>query len=273
LLLPGRDDMIKTLGWKLLAVLLLLGPVVPARSTETIPLYSYYVDLPFASGPPGSVTDKLAHWLTQRSGGRYHFVPTQLPRRRIELLVQQPNWPGVVAWANPRWFSDERLSWSRNYMLDANLVVSPLAQPLDYSDDGALAGQSIGTVRGFSYTGIDELIQSGKLTRDDADSELRNLARLKAGRLQVAFLQASSLRYFREQYPDLDQWLYIAAKPRTLFERAFFTASGRPELLAFLNQQADALVADRQWQALLGTCKQLMPRLAAPTEAQRRLCR
>jgi ABC-type amino acid transport substrate-binding protein len=253
--------------WLILALL----PAAPAvLAADIIPLYVYYQDPLFAAGGPQSLTDKLAVWLTQRANGRYQFVPTQIPRRRLQLMIRQPHWHGVVAWANPRWFEETgqpRQNWSRPYMIDANMVASLRSAPVEYEDDQSLQGLRIGSVQGYHYK------DSAELLRDDADSEARTLLKLRQRRVPVAFLQASSFPFFRQQFPDLDDWIHLSAKPRTIFERAFFTAPDQPELLAFLNQQVDALLADRPWQELMGTCKLVKPRLAAATDAQRKLCR
>jgi len=261
--------------WGLLAGLALLLHGRPAPAAESVPLYVYYADPTFAAGTPGSLTDQLAAWLTQRSNGRYRFVATQLPRRRLELMLEQPDWPGVVAWANPRWFAaaGARQSWSRYYMVDANLVASLRSAPLEYVDDSSLYGQRIGTVQGYLYKNLEPLLKDGKLSRDDADTELRNLLKLQQRRVPVAFVQASSLPRFHRQFADLDRWLYLSARPRTVFERAFFTAPKQPELLDFLNRQADALLADQPWQDAFGTCKLVLPRQSGATDAQRKLCR
>jgi polar amino acid transport system substrate-binding protein len=244
-------------------------------AAEKVPLYTYYVDPPFAVGAD-SLTDKLAAWLSQRSQGRYLFVPTQLPRRRLDALIAQPHWRGVVAWANPAWFDETvrpRQSWTRPYMVDANLVVSLRSEPIAYENDRSLEGRRVGSVLGFSYPDLDAMLKAGKLTRDDANGEFQNLLKLKLQRVQVAFLQASSFPYFRREFPDMDDWAYVAAKPRTVFERSLFMAPGQPALRAFLDAQLDLLIADRDWQTRLGTCPLVAPGLVRQMDATRKLCR
>lgn len=260
--------------WLAGIALLTLATLCPAA--QDIPLYTYYVDPPFVSNDDDSLTDKLAAWLTARAAGQYRFNVVRLPRRRLDAIVRQPHWSGVVAWANPQWFGEEknpRQLWSQTYMLDANLIVSPRSHPIDYRGDRSLIGLRLGSVLGFSYPDLNHLIQSGKIVRDDANGEFQNLLKLKAGRVQVAFLQASSLPYFRKQFPDFEQWAYVADQPRTVFTRSLFTSRDRPELMAFLNAQLEALVADPSWQALMGTCAILAPRLPAKMAMRRALCR
>ena len=260
-------------GW--LACLALCLPWRLGLAAQTIPLYVYYPGPTFAVGTPGNLTEKMAEWLTQRSAGRYQFIATQLPRRRLQLMLEQSHWQGVVAWANPRWFgaASARQSWSNYYMVDANLVASLRSTPFDYQGDASLHGQRVGTVEGFSYKDFDALLQHGVVSKDEADSEARNLLKLQQRRILVAFLQASSMPRMRQLYPDLDSWLYLSARPRTVFERAFFMAPNQPQLLAFLNQQSAALLNDRQWQQEFDTCKHIVPRTSGASEAQRKLCR
>lgn len=264
---------LRMVGW--LVCMALWLPWRLALAAQTIPLYVFYPGPTFSVGAPGNLTEKMADWLTQRSSGRYQFIATQIPRRRLMRMLNQPHWQGVVAWANPRWFgaAAAHQSWTGHYMVDANLVVSLRSAPLDYSGDASLHGLRIGTVEGFNYKDFDSLLEAGLVTRDEADSEARNLLKLQQRRVPVAFLQASSLPRMRQQFADLDSWLYLAARPRTVFERAFFMAPQQPQLLEFLNQQSAALLADRQWQQEFDTCKHIVPRQSGASDAQRKLCR
>ncbi len=240
-----------------LAGFLLVITAIGAAATERIALYTYYPDPPFAAGSEDSFTDTLAAWLTERSAGKYAFVPTQVPRRRLEMMVKDPHWTGIVAWANPLWFgkdAEQRYSWTRPYMLDANLVVSLRANPVDFTSDQSLAGHKLGTVLGYTYPDLDLALRSGALSKEDSLSEFSNLLKLKGGRVDVAFLQASSVTYFKKKLPDFEAWAYLASKPRTVFTRRLFIRPGQPELLDFLNAQMSALVADKTWRKRFGTC-------------------
>ena len=237
------------------AFLLSLLLFAAASAAERIPLYTYYADPPFSLTTPHSLTKELAQWLSERSRGRYQFEPVMLPRLRLEMLIAQPTWKGVVAWANPVWLNKSlaaRQRWTRPYMTDANLVVSLRSAPVNYVDDHSLEGLHLGTVLGFSYPDLERLINAGLITREDVNGEFQNLLKLKAHRVQAVFLQASSFPYFREQFPDMDQWAYISPKPRTVFERSMFLAPGQPALEAFLDKQLELLASDPQWRVRFG---------------------
>lgn len=221
---------------------------------EPVPLYVGYADPPLSTSRADSLTIRLANALSTRSHGRYYFKPTQMPRKRLLVIIADPGWKGVVAWANPYWFNDpamQRYRWSVPFMTDSNLVVSRRDHPLDFSGDlRVLAGRRIGTIAGHRYPDLDPLFRDHLLQRADVASEMQNLQKLKLGRLDAVLLQASSLPYFRQQWPDLDGWLYVARAPRNTFQRYLFTNRRNAELLAFLDAALAELAHDPQWQAL-----------------------
>jgi polar amino acid transport system substrate-binding protein len=229
-------------------------PAPAHAAPELLPLYVGYADPPLSTSRPDSLTIRLAGALSAQSHGRYRFRATQLPRKRLLLTIGDPAWKGVVAWANPAWFNDpamQRYLWSAPFMNDTNLVVSHRDHPLDYNGDiRALAGLRVGTIFGQRYADLDPLFRDHSLQRNDVASELQNLQKLQLRRLDVVLIQASSLPYFREQLPDLDQWLYVAHTPRNSFQRYLFTGRRNAELMAFLNAALAELARDREWQAL-----------------------
>lgn len=262
------------LGRWIVAGLLTLLTVLAGSATaaERIPLYTYYVDPPFAANGEDGFTDELAAWLTQQSAGRYVFIPTQIPRRRLDILISGPHWKGVVAWANPLWFgknAEAQQDWSRPYMLDANLVISLRNAPVNFTGDPSLAGRKLGTVLGYTYPDLDVALRAGMFTKEDSLGEFNNLMKLKRGRVDVAFLQASSFPYFRRKFPDFEAWSFVAPKPRTVFTRRLFMSPGQPALMHFLDEQIAVLARDKTWRQRFGTCDLFAtqaPNLRASTE-------
>lgn len=225
-----------------------------AHAAEQIPLYTYYDEPPFAIDQAGNLTTKLANWLSNRSAGRYQFVPTQLPRKRLDLVIErQAQWQGVVAWANPVFFHDPsqaKYLWSKSYMQDINLVVSHRSQPVEFKNAASLYGLRVGAVIGRQLEDFEPDIAQGKIIREDANSVLSNLKKLNLHRIDATFISASSLGSYRQQITDLDHWLYIAPTPRGLVERHFLLAPNQAALLEFLNDAAGALPKDPQWKTL-----------------------
>lgn len=233
-----------------------VGLAAPAwAAAERIPLYTGYTDPPLDAQSPGNLTAQLAAWLSERSAGRYLFVPTQLPRPELNRLVEQATWPGVVAWANPVWFRDteeKRFLWTRALMQDADLLVSRRASPVEYLNEGhSLEGLRVGAVVGRRLAELEWLIEKGRVQRIDAARQIDNLLALKAGQVDVVMVQAISLPHFRRLLPDLDNWLHVSKQPRQTYARRLFTAANQRGLQQFLDQQVELLTQDPVWQARL----------------------
>jgi polar amino acid transport system substrate-binding protein len=239
---------------RLLILGVLLCALSCARAAEQIPLYTYYDEPPFALDQPGNLTTQLASWLSSHSAGRYQFVPVQLPRKRLDLVIgQQPQWRGVVAWGNPVFFHDAQQSkyrWSKPYMQDVNLVVSHRSKPVVFKNSASLHGLRVGAVTGRQLEDFEADIEAGKITREDSTSVLSNLKKLKLQRIDATFISASSLGSYRQSISDLDEWLYIAPTPRAIIARHFFIAPDQAPLLDFLNEMAGSLPKDTQWKML-----------------------
>lgn len=242
---------IKIKNW--LLVISLMSLSVTALATEKIQLLTYYTSPPYAldSGPAAdSYTLRLAQWLSQWSAGRFEFVPRQVPRLRLNLMLANPEWRGVVAWANPAWFSapeEQDFLWSRVLMRDRDLRVSRQVDKVLFAQDHPLKAARFGGISGHHYASLDADFKSGLLTREDAQNELSSVLKLQHKRVDLILLQASSLPYLRAQLPDFDRWAYVDPQPQLEFERFLFTGHSNPDLLLFLNQALPHLVQDPDW--------------------------
>ena len=55
----------------------------------------------------------------------YRFTVQEIPRRRLDLLLQQGQLDGLVVGVSPDWFADaSRYRWSHAFIDDGNLLVS-----------------------------------------------------------------------------------------------------------------------------------------------------
>ena len=237
----------------------LLGLNASALAAEKVQLLTYYTSPPYAvdSVPAAdSYTQRLAHWLSQWSGGRFEFVPRQVPRLRLDLMLANPEWRGVVAWANPLWFADperQRFLWSAVLMRDRNLRVSRQADKVLFAGGHPLNRARFGGISGHQYEYLHAAFKSGLLVREDAQNELSNVLKLQHKRVDLILLQESSLPYLRAQLPDFARWAYIDPQPQLEFERFLFTSQHNPDLLLFLNQALPHLAQDPGWVQALQT--------------------
>ncbi|WP_410499986.1 hypothetical protein [Chitinibacter sp. S2-10] len=245
------------LQWIRLGLLLafLSLPALAANAKEVIPFYTYYDEPPYALDQPDNLTNKLASWLSAKSAGSYLFVPTYLPRKRLDMtVINQPQWLGVVAWANPKFFDDvneTRYRWSRTVTSDINLVVSHKAKPVNFSDAKSLYGLKVGAVFGRKLADFEAEIQAGNIIREDAGTALNNLLKLRVQRIDATLISTSALPYYRYRIPDLDQWLFIAPTPRAIVARSLFVDRSQEKLMQFLDRALLALPSDPQWRNIV----------------------
>lgn len=200
----------------------------------------------------------MADWLSERSGGRYHFVATAISRQELDALIRRPAWRGVVAWVNPRWFgptqasADETLAWTEAFARDADIVVSRAEQAVDYLGDGvSLEGRRICDVSGRRLPDVQWLLDAGRLQRLEAGNELACLQAVRYGHSDAAFVQSASFEYWRRQRPESVRGLIEARQPRLTFGRHLSLAPHQAGLLAFLNQHLAQLAQDPAWRGLL----------------------
>ena len=246
----------RTLIFLLLAGLLALPGHAGERGVLTVPLVTYYDQAPFSS--PRSSTDltrQLAALLTTRSGGRYHFVATVLPKKRVENMADFSGWQGLVAWLHPRFVDDEahtRYYWTEPVLLEEDLVVSRADAPLDYSGAPSLRGKVLGTVLNHRYADVEDMLARHELRRSDAASLETCVRMLLLKRVDVVFVSHSLLPDLRRRIPDFDRLLYIAPTPRNHFTRHILLTRGLPpELVQFVQQTTAGFGRDPEWRAIV----------------------
>jgi polar amino acid transport system substrate-binding protein len=203
--------------------------------------------------PQLSYTVRLAAWLTAQSAGRYLFEARQMPRLRLNRIVAQSDWQGVVAWANPLWFADperQRFLWSSALMSDRNVLVSRQVDHVLFPVQEPVQPLRLGGISGHFYADLDPFIQRGLLLREDAQNDLSNVLKLQHGRVDIVVVQASSLAYLRSQMADFDQWASISPTLQPSYQRYLFTSTANPQLMAFLQQALLQLAQAPEWAAL-----------------------
>ena len=136
-------------------------------------------------------------------------------------------------------------------MRDKNLVASQLTKPVNYKNSDSLNGLVLGGTLGHQYVELEKQLRTGKIRRVDAVEEKQNILKLKSGRVDVIFLHASAISFYRKRYPDLDQWIYIAAQPRSVFKRYFMASHQDTAIIDYLNTLIPVLINDPVWKNMI----------------------
>lgn len=116
-----------------------------------------------------------------------------LPRKRIALALESGE-ADLVCDYQAAWLPGP-FSWSQAFIPDQNVVVTPASQPAPRRLQ-ELAGQPIGTVRGYAYPEVAQALGED-FRRDDAPDAVANLRKLELGRLPHALTGRRLLDYRR----------------------------------------------------------------------------
>ncbi|MES2934225.1 MAG: transporter substrate-binding domain-containing protein [Pseudomonadota bacterium] len=221
-------------------------------SEVDVPLVNYYSYAPFSiPDESADLTRQLAQLLTNNSGGRYHFVPTLLPKGRLDNMLLDHHWQGVVAWLNPRFVNDENKSkyiWSESLMLETDLVVSHVDAPIHFTGITSLEGKVLGTVLNQRYADVEQMIANKQLRRSDAPSQENNVRKLLLKRVDVVFVSRSTINALRRRIPEFNKKLYIASMPRNSFTRHIMLTPGlQPELISYVQSTVAKLSTNPTW--------------------------
>lgn len=150
----------------------------------------------------GVATDGILYDLHRRIAekvGREAEQPV-MSRARIQLLLAAGD-ADVSCYMNPAWLAEDRPSyrWSVPFMSQRTVLVARIDSPS--IDLRQLQGERIGTVLGFHYPDVDELLLDGHLIRDDARTENQVLGKVVAGRYRYALSTRTALGWFNRSQP------------------------------------------------------------------------
>ncbi|NRR30737.1 transporter substrate-binding domain-containing protein [Oxalobacteraceae bacterium] len=231
---------------------LIATPLHAGASELEVPLVNYYNYAPFSM--PDEKTDltrELAELLTKNSGGRYRFVPTLLPKGRLDKMLVHEHWQGLVAWLNPRFVNDEaksRYLWTETLMLESDLVVSHVDAPVDFQGVQSLQGKVLGTVLNQRYADIEEMIANKQLRRSDAPSQESNVRKLLLKRVDVVFISRSTLAGLQQRIPAFETKLHVAPLPRNSFTRhIMLTPELPPKLISYVQSTVAKFGGNPSW--------------------------
>lgn len=244
---PLRSGL-STFAMKYLCLVLVFFVSLHCAGNERIMVYSQYDFAPFWLGQGKGLSVDLAHELSRRSSGRYEFVVQITPRKRLDYLMSDAKWQGIIPWVSPEWFQDksrQRYVWSGRLMPDADIVLSQKA--MLYAGPESLLGHRFGGVLGHHYVELEALLSAGKILRDDAITQDNNLSKLKAGRIDVIFFPHSSWVALKASSPETSSGIFVAKKTRSRYDRYILISPNNPELAKYIIKTTDDLQRDPLW--------------------------
>lgn len=236
--------------------LLCLGCIVwttnSIASTRLV-IYSYHSAPPFVlnADKETGLNYDLMRALSAQLSDRYQLDYQPITRSELNQRLATGQ-AAIVLWANPAWFKAAKkpYHWTQPIVSDREIFVSPITFQRTIKQLTDLAGSQLGTLEGYKYPGVDELIATGQLSRVDAKTDKENLTRLADGSVDHLVITRSSFLYYGRQAQFLGK-MKISGQPYPSYQRHLLLTHHYSNQLSDIEQALSVLNQQTQWQARL----------------------
>lgn len=238
----------RTIASRLLLLgLLLLGVIARA---ETINVYTSANFAPLMLGDGRGVYPDLVDYLNRQELEGYSFRLQYLPRKRLQVKLEEGSLDGVVIGMMPEWLDDRRQTrylWTAPFAADRFALVSLTSRPINPQVRRTLAGASIGVTGGYVYPGLDDWFAAARMQRKVGVSDENNIEKLLLGRVDCVIVAESMARYFMHTH-KLKRRLRIYPMPGPATERRFLVQHRDARVFKVLEPAVRKLKDDPAWQ-------------------------
>ncbi|RSZ56062.1 transporter substrate-binding domain-containing protein [Massilia atriviolacea] len=181
-----------------LAVLcaLLLSTGAPA---QVVTVYTSASFAPLMLDDGRGMYPDLIAYLNQRKPGKLTFRLRYMPRKRLQVKLEDGSIDGIVIGMMPEWFDDveqKKYLWSAPFATDGYVLASLAAKPVSPDAPASLVGASVGVTHGYAYPRIDAWLSASRMVRSEGPSDEKNLEKLLLGRVDCVIVAESMAHYF-----------------------------------------------------------------------------
>lgn len=236
----------------LLACTLLLAGLGARAEVVNVYTSANFAPLMLADGR-GIYPDLIAH-LNQQSGS-VQYKLYYLPRKRLQVKLEDGSLPGIVIGMMPGWLNDpdqSKYKWTAPFATDRFALVSLASNPIDPNKVAVLTRASVGVTTGYVYPGLDQWFSQSRLQRADGVSDEKNIEKLLLGRIDCVIVAESMARYYVRNH-HLGARLRIFVMPGQPTERRFLVQQRDARLFEGLNAQIRQLKDDTAWRKTVAT--------------------
>ncbi len=229
-----------------------------AEAKKEILVYSYHFK------PPLIVDDKrkvglyfdIVNYLNKASD-EYQFDLVYVPRKRLEVMMQEGTFNGILLGVNPIWFKDRdrtKYLWTDHVLKDRDELISLKSEPFEFNTPKSLSGKVFGGVRGFYYFGINEYINAGNALRIDTEREIDLFTLLSRNRIDTALISQSTFDYMiaKNQWHDK---FHVSDKPHDIYDRHILVPKDKTSVFEHINPIVKMLHTDTSWHKTLASYK------------------
>lgn len=226
--------------------------VSPSRA-ETVTVYTSAKFAPLVIDDTRGLYVDLVNYLNHQKLGNLRFKLAFIPRKRLQVKLEEGSIDGIVIGMMPQWFDDAaqtKYLWTVPFAWDNFILVSNRGTPVDSETPSGLAGKTVGLTLGYVYPGIDRWIAINLLQRQDAQSESINIEKLLLGRVDCIVVSQTVINYYIKSH-GLQNKFAFGQVPGQLTERRFLIPLAYRHVHEKLAPLMRKLNADPAWQAIV----------------------
>ena len=197
----------------------------------------------------GIYPDLIAHLNEHKPGGHTYRL-SYLPRKRLQVKLEEGSLDGIVIGMMPEWLSDSsrtKYLWTEAFSTDRFALVSLSSRPTNPLEQHTLAGATVGVTTGYVYPGLDDWFAKSGLLRKAGVSDEKNIEKLLLGRVDCVIVAESMARYFIRTH-KLKARLRMHPMPGPGTERRFLVQHRDAAVYEALAAAVQALRQDPRWQ-------------------------
>jgi polar amino acid transport system substrate-binding protein len=237
----------KICAWLVMVSALLLAGTARA---EVVNVYTSANFAPLMLGDGRGIYPDLVAWLNRQKLGDLTFELHYMPRKRLQVKLEDGTLDGIVIGMMPQWLADERQKkylWTVPFDADQFALVSLASRPVDPARSATLKGSTIGVTMGYVYPGLDDWIVQSGLQRSGGISDEKNIEKLLRGRVDCVIVAGSMARYFIRTH-RLEHKLHLSPVPGQPTERRVLVQHRDAAIFALLAPAIHRLRDDASWQ-------------------------
>lgn len=231
-------------------LLLLCGLALGAGvRAEVVNVYTSANFAPLMLGDGHGIYPDLISHLNQSRPGGYTFRLSYMPRKRLQVKLEEGSLEGLIIGMMPEWLADsaqKKYLWTAPFAADRFALVSLASRPMNPQKMRSLNGASIGITTGYVYPGLDDWFLKSRLQKRGGVSDEKNIEKLLLGRVDCVIVAESMARYFIRTH-KLKARLRMHPMPGPGTERRFLVQHRDAQVFKALAPAVQALKADTAW--------------------------
>jgi polar amino acid transport system substrate-binding protein len=216
---------------------------------EVVNVYTSANFAPLMLGDGRGIYPDLIAYLNRKKPGGLTFRLLFLPRKRLQVKLEEGSLDGLVIGLMPEWLADKeqkKYLWTASFDNDRFVLVSLASNPVNPEASAPRSGHTVGTTAGYVYPGLDDWFFRSRLQRSGGISDEKNIEKLLLGRIDSVLVSESMARYFIRAH-KLGATLRVYPTPGPATERRFLVQHNQASVYAHLAPLIKKLHDDPQW--------------------------